>query len=155
MSNPIVSPGISSFHNPANSPDVPGLNVAYALMMALTNTSDSIVKQQVADSTTALNYGNLEQNLTSWWNSASGPLQAILTKMGQDAQGGNSNNDVSVDQSIFQALQGVSQSATGSANSLMQMANSQVSNDSTNLSAINSMAQNANWMAFLANLLAH
>jgi hypothetical protein len=139
------------------SPDIKG-NAFYALMMAIANSSQSITEQQKADAESAVNYGTLEQNINNFWygpnnNNASNGNLAYYIQQIQNHVGDSNSNYITLYQTDFNKAAAVAQSAASTSDSLMQSANSQASNDATNIQSTNQLAQMLNIIGFIANLL--
>jgi hypothetical protein len=141
MSATIVTAG------PKN-PDIANCNVFYMLMMAISDSSKSVSRQQMADTQTTINFGKMENAINEeWYNPIWGTLTRDISKINP--------NDGGMGQAQFNEDQARAQQAASQADSLVQMSNSQSSTDSTNIQNINQLGSTMNIMSYIANLLAH
>lgn len=152
-----------------NSPDI-SCNVFALMMEAINGASSGIQKQQIADTETTRNYGELEMSIsnlwysdqaTSWTNSdgtVGGNLQYFTKEINSIVNGGMSSQDksnaIAAANAAYQTAVQRAQQATGQADSLVQMSNSQVSTDASNVQSVNQLASMLNIMGYIANLLA-
>ncbi len=135
------------------SPDMPGSNVFYTLMMAISESSKGVSLQQIADAESAMNFGHIENDINQLWYKTGGILDQITQNILNCANNSDSNG-VQYWQSVFNKNSAVAQQAGSSADSILQMANQQSSADSTNIQNINQLGSSMNIMGYIANLLA-
>jgi hypothetical protein len=140
----------------ARSPDISG-NVFLAIMLAISNSSESIQNQQFADAKTTINYGTMEDNINNYWyTSNNSPLKTDISKIsGASGDSTQIQQTVATWSSQFQADSAVASAATSKADSLVQMSNSQSNTDATNIQQINQLGQVMNIIGYIANLLSH
>ncbi len=139
----------------ARSPDISG-NVFLALMLAISNSSESIQNQQFADAKTTINYGTMEDNINKLWYTGDSKLQQCIDAIASASGDSTTIQKIVAQQSSqFQAYSAVASAATSKADSLVQMSNSQSNTDATNIQQMNQLVQVMNIIGYIANLLSH
>ena len=145
------------------NPDIQGANVFAAMMAAISNSSQSIMNQQAQDAESTKQYGLMEIAISDMWYNSSdinwadgtpnggGNLQYWIDQMASHT---GDSNAFSTYQALYQAAGARAQQATQSADSLVNMSNSQVSTDASNVQSVNQLASMLNIMGYIANLLA-
>ncbi|MBS0651192.1 MAG: hypothetical protein JSR93_08520 [Verrucomicrobia bacterium] len=136
----------------------------YMIYSAMANDQSSLSQMQIIDGDSALLFTQVEEQIYSAQNGPGGAMSHANSEIAKYAawmQGGDTSQrqkwgaEISKWQSAFSAAQSTAQSNESQADTLVQNAQTQTGQDSSNLQQKTQLAQSINMIgSFLANILA-
>jgi ATP/maltotriose-dependent transcriptional regulator MalT len=136
----------------------------YMIYSAMANDQSSLSQMQIIDGDSALLFTQIEEQIYSAQNGKGGAMYHANSEIAKYAgwmQGGNTAQrqewgaEISKWQSAFSSAQSTAQSNESQADTLVQNAQTQTGQDSSNLQQKTQLAQSINMIgSFLANILA-